>query len=535
MMRANKALTFARRLAAPWARPIWRKSGSYWRGAALPLVLMLAGCGTAPPRPPVEPEVSACLEFLQASDEVVRQAGVGDAQAARVPGFPYLRVNRFLASFAEDDLQDARLEAWMTRLRALDLDAREKEFRALDPAARAHLMPGPPAVEALSQRARVCGIRLQQHTADRASARSRLLKTARVPSDYILWQQILGIYPLTSLGVLQGVLRYHREVEAIYATPLADLPVQGQLVRFTPPVPATPLSRTDVERILQRSADNPLGIPDPDDPDRRSLFAAFAPVWEVDVAAETDRIGMPYWDRRPEVDTGKPVVFTHLSYARLDGDILLQLNYVVWFPARPRTGTFDLLGGRLDGIIWRVTLTADGRPLLYDSVHNCGCYHRFFPTPSLRLTRRSVGFEEPILVPQQVNSVPSRKVIRVASRTHSVQRVYSTPGDTGFDRVTEMAYRFRDYDELRALPVGAGYRSLFGPDGLVPHTERRERCLLWPTGVQSPGAMRQWGRHATAFVGRRYFDDPNLIERYFDKASYSPRGSDVSREVVKKP
>ena len=34
-------------------------------------------------------------------------------------------------------------------------------------------------------------------------------------------------------------------------------------------------------------------------------------------------------------------------------------------------------------------------------------------------------------------------------------------------------------------------------------------------GVLGPGAMRQWGRHATAFVGRRHFDDPWLLERYF--------------------
>jgi hypothetical protein len=27
--------------------------------------------------------------------------------------------------------------------------------------------------------------------------------------------------------------------------------------------------------------------------------------------------------------------------------------------------------------------------------------------------------------------------------------------------------------------------------------------------------MRQWGRHATAFIGRAHFDDPHLLERYF--------------------
>jgi hypothetical protein len=37
-------------------------------------------------------------------------------------------------------------------------------------------------------------------------------------------------------------------------------------------------------------------------------------------------------------------------------------------------------------------------------------------------------------------------------------------------------------------------------------------------GIESAGAMRQWGRHATAFVGRRHFDEAQLIERYFAPA-----------------
>jgi hypothetical protein len=28
--------------------------------------------------------------------------------------------------------------------------------------------------------------------------------------------------------------------------------------------------------------------------------------------------------------------------------------------------------------------------------------------------------------------------------------------------------------------------------------------------------MRQWGRHATAFVGRRHFDDADLLDRHFE-------------------
>ena len=69
---------------------------------------------------------------------------------------------------------------------------------------------------------------------------------------------------------------------------------------------------------------------------------------------------------------------------------------------------------------------------------------------------------------------------------------------------------------LRSLPLpGGGARSIFGEDGLVAGTERRERFLFWPMGIKSAGAMRQAGSQATAFVGRRHFDDADIIERRF--------------------
>ncbi|HAY38040.1 MAG TPA: hypothetical protein DCY53_01095 [Desulfobacteraceae bacterium] len=56
---------------------------------------------------------------------------------------------------------------------------------------------------------------------------------------------------------------------------------------------------------------------------------------------------------------------------------------------------------------------------------------------------------------------------------------------------------------------------MFKQDSIVPESERLERFILWTTGVFSPGAMRQWGRHAVAFVGRRNFDDPFFMGRMF--------------------
>ncbi len=98
--------------------------------------------------------------------------------------------------------------------------------------------------------------------------------------------------------------------------------------------------------------------------------------------------------------------------------------------------------------------------------------------------------------------------------THYVQRVYRHG-----DAQTDEAYEFADYDRLRSLPARDGQRrSLFRADGIVEGTQRRERWLFWPMGVPEPGAMRQWGNHAIAFVGRRHFDDPHLLERYFAPA-----------------
>jgi hypothetical protein len=38
-------------------------------------------------------------------------------------------------------------------------------------------------------------------------------------------------------------------------------------------------------------------------------------------------------------------------------------------------------------------------------------------------------------------------------------------------------------------------------------------------GVPSAGAMRERGRHATAFIGRRHFDEATLLDNLFEPAS----------------
>jgi len=335
-----------------------------------------------------------------------------------------------------------------------------------------------------------------------------------VPSRYSTTKRVLGLYPVTSAFMATGVARLHREFHADYRRPLDALPVHGRLLRYVPREETGPPSAQEVAVILRRTMGNPLGIPEPSPADKERLFGAFAPVWEIDMAGQADRIGVPRWSAAgaSSLDLDRPTVYRRISHARYGGRILLQLNYVIWFPARPKRGNVDILAGHLDGITWRVTLWPDGTPFMYDTIHNCGCYHMFFPARRLELIPGAAQYEEALLVPQNApDRLGGRLVLRVSSGDHYILRVYGD-GNAGGD----VGYALRDYGELRSLDAGDGRRrSLFGPDGLVAGTERGERWLLWPSGVRSPGAMRQWGHHAVAFLGQRYFDEPDLIDRYF--------------------
>jgi hypothetical protein len=460
---------------------------------------------------------SACESLFEKVDAVVDAAGVSDGGAARVHGFPYLRVNRFLASYRAEPMSSERLAWWVGRMRRLDADARGIELANLPGAYRARLARELRKPRAAMSRVTECADRLVRRDLGDPRRVGRLRAAAKVTDDYRIGQRVLGLYPMTALAFYQGVLTYQANTRATFATPLADVPVRGQVVAYEPSPVATKAPRFPAQ-ILAGSRANPLGIPLPEGRDLDRLFADYAPLLEIDEADRNDRIGTPTLNRSggARIDTSRPTMFVRVAHARHQGKPLLQLVYSIWFPARPMTGKLDLLGGALDGIIWRVTLGADGEPLLYDTIHSCGCYHMFFPTPAVRLRPRRWAFEEPILVPARLGLRRSgeRVVLRIASGTHYIQNVrYRARNEVKERRL----YDFSKENELRSLPLPNGERrSLYRSDGIVPGSQRGERFLYWPMGVREPGSMRQWGRHATAFVGRRHFDDPTLIERYFE-------------------
>lgn len=488
------------------------------RCAAAALALLLSGCASLPVEHSAHLASGSqllrdCAAWYRDLDVRIDAAGVRDAQETRVPGFPYLRVNRLLASFREAAAADERvLNDLIERMHELDVLARGREA--------SHLPGGDAGGEGghahrmAMQRASGCGAVLRDEDLADPAARARLLERAIVPDDYSVARRVLGLYAITRLPFAQGVRRYEAETREAFARELKAAP-GASVVRYAPP-PAPQVPRATLATMITYASANPLGIPEPRDHELAALFAAYAPSFEVEIAGDYDRFGALRWLRdapMPDVDGADLAVYHHLAWTRYRGRVLLQLVYTIWFPERPPQSPGDILAGRLDGITWRVTLAPDGEPLLYDAMHPCGCFHMFFPTPRAQPLPAPAGEVEWMFSPQSLPRLADgeRPVVRIASGTHAIERVFVVRGADSVVR-----YNLRPYDELRSIQRLDGRRSsVFGPDGLIAGSERAERFLFWPMGIVSAGAMRQWGRHATAFVGRRHFDDADLIERRF--------------------
>ena len=490
--------------------------------AALLALLALAGCATTGPfgshLASQLPQVRECAEWYRQLDERTDAAGVRDARDARVAGFPYLRVDRLLSALREDAKTAQGQEALVERMLQLDLEARRFEIANLPlaPAADDREPRGVFDLRHTFERTAACGRLLQQIDFANPASRAEMLEHAVVPDDYILADRVLGLYALTRIPFARGVRRYEEEVRSSFARELAT-PAGATLVRYAPPPLTRPMPRSRVEAILSATSGNALGIPEPTEADLADLLRTFAPSLEVEVRADYDRFGEMRWLRgetAPSVEAANLVVYAHPSWTRYRGRTLLQLVYTIWFPERPPESERDLLAGKLDGLVWRVTLAPDGEPIIFDTIHPCGCFHLFFPTARARARPAPDDLQEWAFAPQALPRFAEgeRPLVRIATRTHYVERVSAVHGTDSL-----VQYEIRPYGELRSLQrLDGGRSSAFGPDGLVPGTERPERWLFWPMGIRSAGAMREWGRHATAFVGRRHFDDADLLEKRFE-------------------
>jgi hypothetical protein len=498
--------------------------GPTMRTLALLATLALAACASVDPygKAPIAAHlrradaVGECARLLQRLDQAIDLAGVRDVQSPQVEGFPYLRIDRLTARLrsAADGAEANR--AWRERMLALDREARAIE-----------LANGGQTVASSKDAAGVDDCRARLADEDRAA--TQLVEAAQVPDDYSTAHRAFGVYPLTKYAFASGIRNWHEETRDLHALPLAQLPRLGETVRYAPKPPLL-LASSD---SLPAPVVDALGVPRLTPALTEALLARHAPALEVDTVDANDRLGQLSWGdggRQIVVDTTRPVAYARVAFTRLAGRVVPQLVYTFWFPSRPAQSYFDALAGNLDGLVWRVTLGPDLKPLVYDTIHPCGCYHLFYPTEWVRARPGPIEGQGPsdegLFVPQPVDAPRDgeRQLLRIAARTHYLRRVANITDET----TGAIEYHLRDDNDLRALPwpnesAPRGTKSAYGTDGLIAGSERLERLFFWPMGIASAGQMRQWGHHATAFVGRRHFDDPDLFERYFE---LSERGAD---------
>ena len=177
--------------------------------------------------------------------------------------------------------------------------------------------------------------------------------------------------------------------------------------------------------------------------------------------------------------------------------------------------------------------TAD-RPLVFESVSNCGCYYKIFPSTALEdlghqafpeklgdkqfYVENVVAGKYDAVVPELVTGMdgnaPGNIVLYFSAGHHQLMTIRAKPqAELTAQGFTEKTYDLRPYDELETLPFN-GYRaSLFDTDGLVRKADRPECKLLMPSGLYHAGHPRQRETQLIYF-DESQLDDPGLLETY---------------------
>ena len=463
---------------------------------------------------PGNDRVQQCLSLYSNMDTYLYNHGSADIQDYRVPGYPFLRVNRFLSSFRDELSNRQQAVFWLQQLSQLDRESRSIEIKMIPAMDIRQISQQADAREGLVEQVKTCSGLLTARAGNDPDVLADISSRAVVPDNYNTVMRIFGLYPLSSFFVMYGINHWHETTMASFGKPGRDDGDKPGFLLYQPHTD-TITPGMNVGDAFKIARNNPLSIPLFGDKSMQALLERYAPVWEIETFQDADHFGVPVWTDSGDlkIDTGRPIVFDYVSYTRIHDHVLLQLNYTIWFPSRPVTGWLDILGGNLDGITWRVTLDDNGIPLFYDAMHNCGCYHMVFPVSRYQLKDNQQAYEEPLLVPAVAPALRAGEhmIVTVESGTHYIMDIHG-----GNLAPAALMYAFADYNDLRGLPAGPdGYRSMFDGRGLVPGTERKERWILWPMGIIEPGAMRQRGQHATAFVGKRHFDDPFLFQDHF--------------------
>ena len=234
----------------------------------------------------------------------------------------------------------------------------------------------------------------------------------------------------------------------------------------------------------------------------------------------------------PHANPDRPTVYAYVTHKLIQNSDVRQLNYVIWYPQHPEMSPLDPEAGALDGWTVRISLDVNDRPLVVESMSNCGCYYKIFPSDTLEKASQQVFTEKlkdknlyleahvekgvDAVVPEVITGLdraPNGITVYMSAGHHQLIsiRAHAT-NDTETDKPRQ-SYSLAAYDELEQLPFHDHRASMFATDGLVRHAHRKECTLLSPSGVYHAGHPRQRETQMIYF-DEADFDDPHLLEHY---------------------
>lgn len=451
--------------------------------------------------------LAQCRQEFKKVDAQIDRAGTRFAGYRQVPGFPYMRSDRLLASYGDQidhpattgafDASSEAFDAWTLELRDNDGFSREIELE--------NMGMGPKERVPLLTQLRLCAVWLSNIELTDPATLHKLVMATQVPGSKAPKN------PALVARLDRETAKRQAEITADFARPVAQLDSPGPLVLWRVKKTA---DDSDFPKDFSQLQHDGLGRVGMTMDTWRALAERNAPGWLIESGGPYDVIGAPQWTKTGvSLDPQRPYIYYQPTYARINGRAVIQIDYFVWFSERPAMAKHDPEAGHLDGLIWRVTLDSQGKPLLYDAIHMTGFDQMWF-TPRTMLPRpQADGHPAQLLIPQQVDLAAGTPTVRLHSGTHTPRRLL-TAGQV--PAVAAKPYELHEYEELMTMEVAGGRsRNLFNTSGVIQGTQRGDGQLYRQVPVPQAGALRQWGLHPTTLAARDYFDDPYLIDKLF--------------------
>ncbi len=336
----------------------------FLRSAAILTLVCAHGCSTPP------------ASFVDGVEYVAHQGHIHDAHATHVKHHPELRVNDALverlehAASTSAHLDEARQTAltFIDEAHALSIAVTRDEIDMLDEDGLAELN--------------------RLYFEDTPKSKAQIFEIFAAETDYsaaLLRERVQQANTTDELDAVLQPLRDDLE------TPVR---AQGRFGRMAPWLLFTIPSQIAIDDIYDEEERGNCDVAfdsatvyapvDGESPDVRfgELLTRFAPIIvqestpaDATYADSVDRIGTveAVDDDTIEVWTGRASVYGYARELCIAGTPHVQLIYTHWYPEHPELEPNDPEAGHIEGVTLRITLDAEQRPLLFETLYNCGC------------------------------------------------------------------------------------------------------------------------------------------------------------------